>query len=149
MKLILTNQQYSGHNVAFPTLKRQEGFTLIELVVMIILLGVAIPSIFALYSQLSVTATKSKVMDQMMAYGETKMEEIIATKEKNWNWYQTANQFAENVALPNDYNRTVSVQAINNWGNVGVDAWEISVTVTHPLINNNYELIVRLTQYEY
>lgn len=127
---------------------RQEGFTLMELVVMIVLLGVAIPSVISLYSQLSVTSVKSGVLDQMMFYAESKMEEIIAIKEKNLNWYKTPNQFTENVNLADDYHRTVTVQNIQNWGNVNLSAVQITVDVSHPLIENSYTLTVRLTPYD-
>ena len=129
-------------------LRGQEGFTLMELVVMIVLLGVAIPSIISLYSQLSATSVKSSVLDQMMFYAEAKMEEVIAIKEKNLNWYQTPNQFAEDVNLPDDFHRTVTVQNIQNWGNVNISAVQVTVDVTHPLINNSYTLTVRLTPYD-
>jgi len=127
---------------------RQEGFTLMELVVMIVLLGVAIPSVIYLYSQLSATSVKSSVLDQMMFYAESKMEEIIAIKEKNLNWDQTPNQFAEDINLPDDFHRTVTVQNITNWGNVNVPAVQVTVDVTHPLISNSYTLTVRLTPYD-
>lgn len=119
-----------------------------ELVVMIVLLGVAIPSVIYLYSQLSATSVKSSVLDQMMFYAESKMEEIIAIKEKNLNWDQTPNQFAEDINLPDDFHRTVTVQNITNWGNVNIPAVQVTVDVTHPLISNSYTLTVRLTPYD-
>lgn len=149
MKKLLSSKKSSSSSYILPAIiRRQQGFTLMELVVMIVLLGVAIPAIIALYSQLSATSLKSSVLDRMMFYAETKMEEIIAAKENNLNWYQTPNQFVENVDLPDDFHRTVTVQTIQNWGNVNISAVEIAVIVTHPLIDSGYTLTVRLTPYE-
>jgi len=128
-------------------LSGEHGFTLMEIVVMIILLGVTVPSIFALYSQLSVISTKSKIFDQMSAYGEQKMEQVLAIKDKQWNWYKKLNQFTEDVDLPDSYHRTVTVKTIHNWGNAGLTAWEIVVNVTHPRVASPYSLVVRLTKY--
>lgn len=127
--------------------KRQEGFTLFELIISIILLGFAVPSILSLYSKLSVTSARNKIYDQTVAHAEAKMEEIIAVKEKNWDWYKKVNQFTEEVVLPDNFKRSVKVRKINNWGNVSVQAWEILVAVSHPQLTSPYTLTVRLTQY--
>ena len=128
-------------------LKSQEGFSLFELIISIALLGFAVPAIFSLYSLLSVTSIKNKIYDQTVAYAESRMEEIIAVKEKNWDWYKRVQQFVEDVELADNFKRSVRVQKINNWGNVSVPAWEIKVAVSHPQLSAPYTLTVRLTQY--
>ncbi len=127
-------------------LKKEQGFTLMELIVIIVLLGIAVPAIFGLFSQISFNSAKNLLLDDMMAHCESRMEEIIAFKDNNWNWYNNPQQFAENVSLADNYTRTVTVTAINNWGSDNVSAWEITVNVSHPQIPNGYSLIVRLTQ---
>ncbi len=128
-------------------IKSEKGFTLIELVVAIVIIGVALPSIFSLYASLSAKASDSAVMDQMVALAQNKMEEIIGKKEADWAWYKNPSQFAVNESLPDSYHRVVTVNTVNNWGNSMLDAWEIAVSVTNPRIDNNYVLTVRFTKY--
>lgn len=125
----------------------QSGFTLIELVVVITLLGVTLPAVYSLYGSLSVHSVKSAIYDQMIAYGQDKMEEILAVKEKNWDWYKDPFQFEVDEDLADDYHRQVTVSTFTNWGNSLVDGWEIKVIITHPMIDSPYELITRFTKY--
>ncbi len=128
-------------------IKSEKGFTLIELVVAIVIIGVALPSIFSLYASLSAKASDSAVMDQMVALAQNKMEEIIGKKEADWAWYQNPSQFEVNESLPDSYQRVVTVNTVNNWGNSLLDAWEVAVSVTNPRIDNSYVLTVRFTKY--
>jgi prepilin-type N-terminal cleavage/methylation domain-containing protein len=125
----------------------QSGFTLIELVVVITLLGVTLPAVYSLYGSLSVHSVKSAVYDQMVAYGQDKMEEIIAIKEKNWDWYKDPAQFEVDEDLADDYHRKVTVTTFSNWGNSLVDGWEVKVEITHPMVDSPYELVTRFTKY--
>jgi len=113
---------------------------------MIVLLGIAVPAIFGLFSRISFSSTKNLLLDDMMAHCVSRMEEIIAHKHNNWAWYKNPQQYAENVSLPDDFTRTVTVTSINNWGSDNVSAWEVTVSVTHPTIPDGYSLIVRLTR---
>ncbi len=125
----------------------EQGFTLIELIVAIVIIGVALPAIFSLYASLSAKASDGAVLDQMAALAQNKMEEIIAKKETDWTWYQDPTQFEVDESLADDYHRTVTVTAITNWGNAALNAWEVAVAVTNPRISNSYTLNVRLTKY--
>ncbi len=125
----------------------QKGFTLIELVVVIILLGVSLPAIYSLYGSLSFHSVQSSVYDQLVAYAQDKMEEIIAIKEANWDWYKNPTQFEVDEDLADDFHRTVTVTTFSNWGNSLLDGWEIHVSITHPMIQSPYVLVTRFTKY--
>jgi len=124
----------------------QQGYTLLELVVMIVLLGVAIPSFLGLFSQISFISAKNKILDDMMVRCESRMEEIIAHRQRNWAWYKNPQQYAENTALTDNFTRTVTVTPISSWGSDNVSAWEVVVNVSHPNLPAGYSLTVRLTQ---
>ncbi len=118
-----------------------------ELVIAIIIIGVALPAIFSLYGQISVRAAQSALMNQMVAYAEDKLEEIIGKKESHWDWYKNPAQFTANEKLGKGYHRKVTVKKITNWGNARIDAWEVQVKVTHPQLPQGFLLSVRLTKY--
>lgn len=126
----------------------QRGFSLIELVVAITIMGVALPAIFSLYASISARSSQSAVMDQMVALAQNKMEEIIAKKESDWTWYQDPTQFEVTENLPDHYTRSVSVTTVSNWGNAGIDAWQVTVQVGHPQMTNPYQLVTRFSKYE-
>lgn len=127
--------------------ENENGFSLIELIVAIIILGVALPAIFSLYASLSANSQKSATLDHMVEYAQNRMEEIIAVKEADTWWYQNPSQFDGTDNLGNGYIRTVSSSAISNWGNRGISGWEITVQVSNPRVTNPYTLIVRFSQY--
>jgi len=83
----------------------------------------------------------------MIVFAENKMEEITGLKEKTWNWYTNPTQFEVNENLGNGYQRTVTVTTITGWGSASIDAWQVDVTITHPLYPDGYVLTTRFTQY--
>ena len=129
------------------TIKNERGYTLIELVIAIIILGVAFPAIIYLYGSVSLKSAQSSVMNQLVAYAEEKMETIIGYKETHWDWYKDVSIFNEDEDLGDGYSRRVRVTKITGWGNAGIDAWQINVKVTHPQVEEGYSLTLRLTKY--
>ena len=125
----------------------QNGFSLMELVIAIILIGVTLPALLSLYANLSAKASDSAVMDQLVALTQRKMEEIVGFKENAWDWYLDPTQFEDSESLPDNYQRTVTVQTVSNWGNASLDGWDVIVSVTHPRLTSGYQLSVRFTKY--
>jgi len=125
----------------------ENGFSLIELIVAIIIMGVALPAIFSLYASLSANSQRSATMDHMVEHAQNRMEEIIAQKEADTFWYKTPGQFDGTENLTDGYQRTVSSSAISNWGNASLSGWEITVQVSNPRVTNPYTISVRFTQY--
>ncbi len=128
-------------------LKNEQGTSLIELIIAIILMGVALPSILGMMGLLSVQSARQSVMQNIIALAETKIEEITGRKEADWIWYRNPSQFETDESLPDGYHRSVSVTPLNSWGNASVQAWEVKVTVTHELVPDGYSLTVRFTKY--
>ena len=125
----------------------QQGFTLIELIVTIVILGIAIPSLISVIALASLNSSKNGVLEKAVTIAEYKMEEFVQYKEANWDWYKNLNYFQSTESLDDGYTREATVKGISGWGNAGVDAYEISVTVTHSLLPNGYKLTTRFTIY--
>jgi len=127
--------------------KGQNGYSLIELIVVIVLLGVMAPAIISIYGDVSVLSATSAIMDQMLVLAEEKMEEISGKKENDWDWYKNPTQYEVDEALANGYHRTVTVTTITNWGAVNIDGWEVYVLITHPQYTNGFSLTTRFAKY--
>jgi len=127
--------------------RNERGVTLFELVLVIILMGIALPSLLSLMGQVSLHSTRPVILEKAITLAEEKMEEIIGKKEANWDWYKNPTQFETNETLTEGFQRSVTVTSITGWGNAALDAWEVKVTVTHTLLPNGYSLVIRLTKY--
>ena len=127
--------------------RNEQGTSLIELVVVIVIVGVALPSLLSLLGMVSIHSAQNGVMERAIALAETKMEEIIGKKEATWNWYKNTTAFEVDETLPCGYRRVVTVTSISNWGSAALNAWEVNVTVSHQLLPNGYSLVVRLTKF--
>ncbi len=125
----------------------EEGLTLVELIVVLVLVGLIFPTIFSLAGTASVKATKYMYMQEASSLAEEKIEEIIGYKDQHWDWYKHINKFAGQENLNRNFTRTVSIQKISNWGKAKIDCWQVTVSVKHPQIQNPAILSVRFTKY--
>ncbi len=128
-------------------IRSQQGLTLIELIVVLVLVGLIFPTIFSLAGTASVKATKYMYMQEANYLAEEKLEEIVGYKAQHWDWYKHINKFVGLEQLNRGFVRSVSVQKIQNWGKAQIDCWQVVVTVTHPQIKKPMVLSVRLTKY--
>ncbi|MFZ0388922.1 MAG: type II secretion system protein [Calditrichia bacterium] len=129
--------------------KNERGTTLIELVIVIIVLGLALPSLLSLMGLVSLHSARNGVMETAVTLAEAKMEEIIGIKETHWDWYKNADQFVEeDVNLGDQFSRQVTVKQISDWGEEKLNAWEVVVRVDHPQLENGYSLTMRFTRYQ-
>ncbi|MBD3223588.1 MAG: prepilin-type N-terminal cleavage/methylation domain-containing protein [Caldithrix sp.] len=129
------------------SIKSNQGYTLVELIVAIVILGVALPAFISLVGKISMNASNSMAIDQAVTIAEQSMEEIIGFKDSNWDWYKTVSQFQGIDTVSNDFTRSVTINNLNNWGNANVDAWRVVVQVNHPQLQNPYEIELRLTKF--
>ncbi|HFE64553.1 MAG TPA: hypothetical protein ENK14_09105 [Caldithrix sp.] len=127
--------------------RAEQGTTLLELVLLIIILGTALPAFLGIMGMVSTHSLQANVQQQAIVLAETKMEEIVGFKQQHWDWFKSINNFAQDINLTGGYRRVVTITHITNWGSAGIEAWEISVTVSHQLLPNGYSLITRLTKY--
>ena len=127
--------------------RAEQGTTLLELVLLIIILGTALPAFLGIMGMVSTHSLQANVQQQAIVLAETKMEEIVGFKQQHWDWFKSINNFAQDINLTGGYRRVVTITHITNWGSAGIEAWEISVTVSHQLVPNGYSLITRLTKY--
>jgi len=127
--------------------QNEYGYSLIELIIVILIMGVSLPAIISLYGRVVVHSAKSSVIDQTVAYAEEKMEEIIGFKENNWDWYKNPTRFVSSESLGEHFTRKVQVRKITNWGNARIEAWQVQVTVNNPQLPKGFTLTTRLTKY--
>ena len=87
------------------------------------------------------------MVEQAVQLAESKMEEIIGWKMKHWDWYKHPGIFQETRHFNNGFTRRVEVEHIEGWGAASIEAWQITVIVTHPELSEGYTLTTRLTKY--
>ncbi|MHB2152861.1 type IV pilus modification PilV family protein [Calditrichota bacterium GD2] len=127
--------------------QREEGFTLIELVVALVLIGIIFPTFFSLAGMASVKAAKFLHSQQAQYLAESKMEEIIGFKRLNWDWYKTISKFEKTEILEDDFTRSVKVEKIKNWGKAQIEGWQVTVAVSHPALDEDVTLTIRFSKY--
>lgn len=128
--------------------KNQQGSTLIELVIVVILLSIAVPSTFSIIGQISLQNYKNLSMYQQINAANSKMEEIIAFKRLNDDWSNTIANFSGSETLPNNYTRSVTVTQVSNWiseGSVNKNAFKITIGV-NSIQGTTYNLTTYLVE---
>jgi len=127
-------------------LREEHGLTLIEIVIIVIIVGIALPSLFVLMGNLSVQTFQNRLMTQSVNLANNRLEEIQAFKEANWDWYKTVNNYVETENI-DGFTRTTEVSYDNAWGNSGYEAYQVVVSVTHPKFPDGYIISFYLTKY--
>lgn len=128
--------------------QNERGATLLELILVIILLGVVLPSLLIVTGLVSVQSAQTGIMEQAVLLAESKMEEINGIKSRHWDWYKQATQFEKDESLPGGFHRQVTVTLVPSWGDAGLKAWEVEVTVSHASLPEGYHLAERFTIYQ-
>ena len=57
--------------------RRMAGVTLVELVVAMVIVGIALAGLVSVYNRASIASTDPLITQQMLAIGETMMEEVM------------------------------------------------------------------------
>ena len=120
-------------------IKKNQGFTLIEVILVIVIIGISVPPVLTLFTQNLTDSSKSEAYTKASLYALERMEEILGDKRAvddgyGWNYINQSGQY------PNDtpetgYTRSVSIDTTgNSYG--GVIYALIQVTVSHADINN-------------
>lgn len=119
-----------------PAAIRRGGFTLIEVVLVIVIAGVALLPLSMLFANTSIRSGDAHNASIAAQLAEARMEEITADKNspsRGFSYLQAANYPAENpvTAFPG-YGRSVSIAPDSTYD--GVTFRTVSVTVTSPNI---------------
>ena len=116
-------------------MKRQRGMTLVELVITIVIIGIAAAALFAAMASITTRSADPMLRQQSLMIAESYLEAILALP------YGQLNSAAQAPAPPQDVNRNpigelagYSVQVVVNSGaNLnGLNATRIEVTVLDP-----------------
>lgn len=140
------NQNNKAQKFNMRPRREEQGFTLIELVVVIIIVGIALPSLFVLMGNLSVQSINNRLINQVVNLANSRMEEIQAFKEESWDWYKDINAYSE-TENSNGYTRTTTITYHNDWESTGYEAYEVAVNVSHTKLPQGYTLSFFLTKY--
>ncbi len=128
-------------------LKNSRGFTLIEVVSIIVVLGIAIPALANLLSSILVNSDKAAIMSKAVLFAQEKVEEIISDKKspaRGYAWVAVPNRYSGDTP-ESGYTRSVTVQGAGNVHN-GVSYAFVEVKVTHNQISD-VKLTTWLTDY--
>ena len=121
-------------------------FTLIEVIMVIVVFAIAVPTLMTVLSSTLDSSNKSVVISQAATYAQEEIEEIIGDKKnpsKGFDWVTTTGRYSSNVPAAG-FSRSVLITS----GNVqnGVSYAYVQVKVTHSEISD-IKLETWLTDY--
>ncbi len=128
-------------------LENCQGFTFVEVIIIIVILGIAIPALMSLLSSNLIDSAKFKIITEANVYAQEKLDEIIADKKspaRGYNWVITAGRYLDDVPA-NGFTRTVFIDTTGIVHN-GIPYALIQVSVHHNEIPE-LELTTWLTEY--
>ena len=123
-------------------LKNQQGISLIEIIILIIIVGVALPSLYTLNAIVVKYHTKNEIMVQAASMADSRMEEIISFKKENSDWSKYISSYNQTESLTGGFIRITTVTSVSGWGAESLNGYKIEVTVSHTVLENGYSLTV-------
>lgn len=127
-------------------LKNQQGVSLIEIIILIIIVGVALPSLYTLNGVVVRYHTKNEIIAQAASLADSRMEEIISFKKENYGWATYINNYDQTESLSGGFTRVTTVTSVSGWGAEGLDSYRIEVTVSHNELESGYTLTAMLAE---
>lgn len=124
-----------------------DGFTLIEVILIIIVFAIAIPPLVNLLSTTLEKSDNSAIMSRAVLYAQEKMEQIIADKRnpaRGYDWVTAPGTYLSDVPSAG-YARSVTITTAGNMYN-GVAYAFLQVTLTHNNISD-IKITTWLTNY--
>ena len=120
-------------------IQKNQGFTLLEVILVIVIIGISVPPVLTLFTQNLTDSSESEAYSKASLHAMERMEEILGDKRAvddgyGWSYILVTNQY------PNDtpetgYTRSVSIDTTGYFYS-GVTYALIQVTVSHADINN-------------
>ncbi len=127
--------------------RTEQGFTLIEVIVVVVIVGIALPSLFVLIGNISYGSFQTHMMNTAVNRTSSRLEEIQAFKDANWDWYKSIEDYATVESLDDGFTRTTEVEYVDDWEDTGYEAYKITVSVAHEKLENPYVARIILTKY--
>ena len=129
------------------TLSNSQGFTLIEIIMIIVIFAIAVPTLMTILSSTLDSSNKSTVISRAATHAQDKMEEIVGDKKnpsKGFDWVTTPGRYPSDVPATG-FSRSVIITT----GNVqnGVSYALVQVKVAHSEISAGIKLETWLTDY--
>lgn len=126
--------------------KRVQGYSLIEIILVVLILGIALPPIITIFSQNLSNNVKSEWYTKATLLAEERMEQILSDKRAHsYEYIVSPDRYPEDTP-ESGFTRTVS---IDESGHIidGIPYAEIQVTISHPSIND-VTITAWVTNYE-
>lgn len=115
--------------------ERSEGYSLIEMILVIMILAVAIPPIINIFSQNLIKNVNSEIYTKAVLYAEEKLEQILSDKRNySYSYIVSQNRYPEDTP-ESGFSRSVSITDANKII-MGIPYAEVVVTVTYATIND-------------
>lgn len=116
-------------------LQKSKGYTLIEIILVIVILVVAVPPLVSLFSRNLTNNVNSEIYTKALLYAEERMEQVLSDKKaKSYTFITTVGRYPEDTP-ETGFSRQVSITDANKIIN-GIPYAEIIVTVSHENIQN-------------
>lgn len=125
-------------------IKNQQGVSLVEIVILIIIVGVALPSLYTLNGIIVRYHAKNEIIVQATSLADSRMEQIISFKEENDDWDTYIKDYDQTESLAAGFTRVTKITSVSGWGAEGLDAYQIVVTVSHAELEKGYSLTTML-----
>jgi type II secretory pathway pseudopilin PulG len=130
------------YSSSLKNIKQNRGATLFELVVLIIVIGIAIPAVLTVFGQMVIYNVNNAAVHRYVSLANSKMEEIVAFKQENDDWTDSISDFEISEDAGDGYTSTVTLTYLNNWLPTGKDGYQVDVKITHLSDPNGYKIFM-------
>ncbi len=132
-------------------LAAQHGFSVIEVILVILILAISVPPLLSLFGQNLTSSVEAEIYTKAIYYAEERMEEILADKRavsdgRGYGYVMSDGRYDAD-SPETGFARSVSIDTVATTFD-GVDYARVRVIVSHPSIASNVVLGTWITKYE-
>jgi prepilin-type N-terminal cleavage/methylation domain-containing protein len=123
----------------------ESGYSLVELIITIILIGIAFPGLLGFLTNSIFNTVENEVINKAVLLATDKMEQITADKNeltRGIPYITTPNQYPSESIDQFIRNVLVQTSLIDN-----IPIIKVTVTITHPVLTNSFNLTQIFTDY--
>ncbi len=131
------------------TLSNSQGFTLIEIIMIIVIFAIAVPTLMTILSSTLASSNKSTDISRAATHAQDKMEEIVGDKKnpsRGFDWVTTPGRYPSDVPA-RGFSRSVIITSGGGDVQNGVSFARVQVKVTHSEISADIKLQTWFTDY--